>query len=133
MADENESEPVGSETAGAAAPPPPARPSRWDRFLVWTARRPVQLVAVGLAGALVGGALVGFLGALSGDRHEGGRHGFYGPGFAPAPYMRGPGWRMRQWNGVPPWQQGPGPGFANPSPSAIPTATVTVTPSPSKS
>ena len=116
----------------------PPRGSRRERFTVWTARRPVQLVAVGLVGVLVGGALVGFFEAITGDHHD--RHGFYGRVYGPGPYMRGPGWRLRQWDGAPPWQQRPGmPQPVEPSgaptqiPVPAPTATVTVTPSPSTS
>jgi hypothetical protein len=138
--------PAGPPPGGSAYPPDGGGapgPSRWDRFGVWSSKRPVQLVAVGLAGAIVGGALVGFFEAIG---HDGsGRHGFYGRDFGPRPYMRQPGLRMRQWDGVPPWQQGgpggpAGPGgpriFRSPAaPTRVPTATatVTVTPSPTGS
>jgi len=154
MADENDVRSAADPAQPAGSPPPSPEPAgppsgtepaipggqagstRWDRFSVWTARRPVQLVAVGLAGAIVGGALVGFFESIG--HHDGpGRHGFYGRGFGRGPYMRDPGFRMRQWNGVPPWQGGQGPRFMRPSPapSAVPTATttVTVTPTPAKS
>ncbi len=129
--------PPGADHPATAGLPGPYGHRPRAGFLAWTARRPVQLVAVGLAGALVGGALVGFFEAFThGDDHHH-RHAVYGRMYGPGPFMRGPGWRLRQWDGTPPWQQRlypqPVPTAPSQAPTPGPTATVTVTPTPKSS
>jgi hypothetical protein len=71
----------------AAGPPVPPGPSRGERLRLAGGRRSVQLVAAGVLGAIIGGVVVGAIGAATGDDHhqprfaEYGRHG--------GPFMRG--------------------------------------------
>ncbi|MCW2916512.1 MAG: hypothetical protein JWN52_4580 [Actinomycetia bacterium] len=160
MSDENDQRVAGppgdpgDEPVSSQSPPPPAAEapvtappgvSRRERLRRVGGRRPVQLLAAGVIGAIIGGAVVGTLGAVTEhDDHRGfaeyGRHG--------GPFMRGdgPSWRFRGggpqqggggWYGPGPrqWQvpdqgglpQGPVPVPAQPAPASP----VPVSPTPS--
>jgi hypothetical protein len=159
MSDENDQRVAGpprdpgDEPVSSQSPPPPAAEapvtappgvSRRERLRRVGGRRPVQLLAAGVIGAIIGGAVVGTLGATEHDDHRGfaeyGRHG--------GPFMRGdgPSWRFRGggpqqggggWYGPGPrqWQvpdqgglpQGPVPAPAQPAPASP----VPVSPTPS--
>ncbi|MCO1579710.1 hypothetical protein M8C13_28560 [Crossiella sp. SN42] len=85
-------QPTAAQPAAAPTGPPPApRPKRLRGF---AKRKSVQLVAVALLGAVVGGGVVGFAGGPGGHRHG---HEFakYGGGDRPdGRFERGPGPRF---------------------------------------
>jgi hypothetical protein len=134
MSDEIEQGPAGppDDPAGhpvsSPAPPPPAEaapvaaapgPSRRERLRRAGGRRSVQLLAAGLIGGIVGGAVVGLLGAVSGDDgHHPRRYAEYGR--YGGPFMRGdgPNWRYRgqDGGGLP----GGGPGWYGPWSGKVP-------------
>ena len=147
MSDENDQRVAGppgdpgDEPVSSQSPPPPAAEapaaappgvSRRERLRRVGGRRPVQLLAAGVIGAIIGGAVVGTLGALTDHDHprgfaEYGRHG--------GPFMRGDGPFRRFRDGGP--QQGMG-GWYGPGPrqrqvpgqDGLPQAPVPVQPAP---
>jgi hypothetical protein len=117
---------------GAPAAVPPG-PSRRERLRRAGARRSVQLVVAGILGAIIGGSVVGALGAVTdGDRQpkvgvaEYGRHG---------PFMRGPrGWHRGGpgWYPPAPWMgKVPGQGGSPATPVPLQPAPASPAPSPS--
>jgi hypothetical protein len=99
----------------------------------------VQLLAAGVIGAIIGGAAVGTLGALTGDDRHGGFAKYRGHG---GPFMRGDGPYQqfggngprqggRGWQAPPPGWFGPGPGkVPAPDQGGLPASPVPVQPTP---
>jgi hypothetical protein len=150
MSDEND-QPVAGPSGGPGGPPassqsPPPPPagqppvtavpgvSRRERLRRAGGRRWVQLLAAGLIGGIVGGTVVGALGAVADHDHRDGRFAEYQR--PPGPFMRGGGpyWRYRggDGGGLPGgdgWY-GPVPGGKVPGQGGLPASPVPVSPAP---
>jgi hypothetical protein len=103
-AQESATEPAAAQPAAAPGGPP----RRFGKARDLSRRKPAQLLAAGLAGAIIGGAAVATIGALTGDDRPEQRVARFGPG----PHRDGPGpyWWGPRDRGQPP-DQGPGWGY----------------------